>query len=57
MSWVFPLLTWLPESQTVFFCATLEEVEDKLRNLAQPGDLLLTVGVGVFYLVDEALLS
>lgn len=39
------------------YCATLEEVEDKLRELAQPGDLLLTVGAGDIYLAGEALLG
>lgn len=39
------------------YCATLEDVEDKLRELAQPGDLLLTVGAGDIYLAGEALLG
>ena len=28
------------------YCATLEETEDALRAMAQPGDLILTVGAG-----------
>ncbi len=39
------------------YCATLEEVTEKLRELARPGDLLLTVGAGDIYLAGEALLN
>ena len=39
------------------YCATLEEVTDKLRELAQPGDLILTVGAGDIYLAGEALVK
>ena len=39
------------------YCATLEEVTDKLRELAQPGDLILTVGAGDIYLAGEALVN
>jgi UDP-N-acetylmuramate--alanine ligase len=39
------------------FCATLEEVIEQLRSLAQPGDLILTVGAGDIYLVGEALVK
>ena len=37
------------------YCPTLEEVEQVLRELAQPGDLILTVGAGDIYTVGEAL--
>ena len=37
------------------YCATLEEVTDTLAQLAQPGDLILTVGAGDIYTVGEAL--
>ena len=37
------------------YCATLEEVTDTLALLAQPGDLILTVGAGDIYTVGEAL--
>ena len=39
------------------FCPTLEEVTAKLRELAQPGDLILTVGAGDIYLAGEALVA
>ena len=39
------------------YCPTLDEVTAKLRELAQPGDLLLTVGAGDIYLAGEALLQ
>lgn len=39
------------------YCATLEEVTAKLRQLARPGDLLLTVGAGDIYLAGEALVD
>ncbi len=38
------------------YCATMEEVTETLKQLAQPGDLLLTVGAGDIYLAGEALL-
>ena len=37
------------------YCATLEEVAGKLRELAQPGDLILTVGAGDIYKAGEML--
>ena len=39
------------------FCPTLREVEDTLRGMAQPGDLILTVGAGNIYTAGEALLK
>ena len=39
------------------YCATLPEVTDKLKELAQPGDLILTVGAGDIYRAGEALLK
>ena len=39
------------------YCATLEEVTETLKQLAQPGDLILTVGAGDIYLAGEALLG
>ena len=39
------------------YCATLEEVTGKLAELAQPGDLILTVGAGNIYLTGEALVK
>ncbi|MEA4932614.1 MAG: UDP-N-acetylmuramate--L-alanine ligase [Lawsonibacter sp.] len=39
------------------YCATLEAVTDKLRELARPGDLIFTVGAGDIYLAGEALLA
>lgn len=37
------------------YCSSLEETEAKLRQLAQPGDLILTVGAGELNLVAKAL--
>ena len=39
------------------FCPTLPEVTAALRRIAQPGDLILTVGAGDIYTAGEALLS
>ncbi|MBU5434978.1 UDP-N-acetylmuramate--L-alanine ligase [Pseudoflavonifractor sp. MSJ-37] len=39
------------------YCATLSEVTQTLKELAQPGDLLLTVGAGDIYTAGEALLK
>ena len=39
------------------YCATLDEVTDKLRRLARPGDLILTVGAGNIYTAGEQLLK
>ena len=37
------------------FCPTLENVTARLRELARPGDLILTVGAGDIYLAGEEL--
>ena len=39
------------------YCATLPEVTNYLRVLAQPGDVILTVGAGDIYRAGEALLK
>ncbi len=39
------------------YCPTLEDVTEKFKELARPGDLLLTVGAGDIYLAGEALLK
>ena len=39
------------------YCSTLEKVAAQLRQLAQPGDLILTVGAGDIYRAGEKLLS
>ena len=39
------------------YCPTLEGVTEKLRELARPGDLLLTAGAGDIYLAGEALVN
>lgn len=39
------------------YCATLPEVTEQLRNIAQEGDVLLTVGAGDIYRAGEALLK
>ncbi len=39
------------------YCATLPQVTEELRRLAQPGDVILTVGAGDIYRAGEALLK
>lgn len=39
------------------YCATLPDVTETLRALAQPGDVILTVGAGDIYRAGEALLK
>ena len=39
------------------YCPTLSDVTKALRDLAQPGDLILTVGAGDIYTAGEALLQ
>lgn len=39
------------------YCPTLADVTAKLREIARPGDLLLTVGAGDIYLAGEALIK
>lgn len=39
------------------YCPTLEDVTDRLAQLARPGDLLLTVGAGDIHVAGERLLE
>jgi len=39
------------------YCNTLPNVTDCLRRLAQPGDLILTVGAGDIYKAGDALVK
>jgi UDP-N-acetylmuramate--alanine ligase len=39
------------------YCSTLDKVTEKLAELAQPGDLILTVGAGDIYRAGEKLLE
>ncbi|SFP56712.1 UDP-N-acetylmuramate--L-alanine ligase [Oscillibacter sp. PC13] len=39
------------------YCSTLDKVTDQLEKLAQPGDLILTVGAGDIYRAGEKLLE
>ena len=39
------------------FCPTLQDVTAQLKKLAQPGDLILTVGAGDIYTAGEALIQ
>lgn len=43
------------EIPNAIFCPTLEEVAEQLRRIAQPGDLILTVGAGNIVSVADAL--
>ena len=40
-----------------YYCATLPEVTEQLKVLAQPGDVILTVGAGDIYRAGEAMLK
>lgn len=39
------------------YCSTLDKVAEQLRRLAQPGDLILTIGAGDIYRAGEKLLQ
>ena len=39
------------------YCPTLEKTAEQVRQIVQPGDLLLTVGAGDIYRVGEKLLE
>ena len=39
------------------YCSTLDKVAEELRALAQPGDLILTVGAGDIFRAGEKLLA
>ncbi len=39
------------------YCSTLDKTAEAVRRLAQPGDLILTVGAGDIYRVGEKLLA
>ena len=47
----------LAELPSGYYCATLQDVTAKLKELAQPGDIILTVGAGDIYRAGEALLK
>jgi len=38
------------------YCETLPEVTEHLKKIAQPGDVILTVGAGDIYYAGEAML-
>ena len=44
----------IPES---IYCPTLADVTARLKEIAQPGDLILTVGAGDIYLAGEDLVK
>ena len=48
---------FLNEIPTGIYCATLPEVTQTLQKLAQPGDIILTVGAGDIYRAGEAMLK
>ena len=39
------------------FCPDFEQLEESLRHIAQPGDIVLTVGAGDVYRVGEDLVA
>ena len=47
----------LDQLEDGYYCATLQDVTAKLKELAQPGDVILTVGAGDIYRAGEALLK
>ena len=48
------LLKYIPGG---YYCETLPEVTEQLKALAQPGDLILTVGAGDIYRAGEAVVK
>jgi len=48
---------FLAEIPGAYYCATLPEVTETLKTVAQPGDVILTVGAGDIYRAGEALLK
>ncbi len=48
---------FLREIPDAYYCSTLPEVTQCLKELAQPGDVILTVGAGDIYRAGEALLK
>jgi UDP-N-acetylmuramate--alanine ligase len=48
---------FLAEIPNAHYCATLPEVTETLKTIAQPGDVILTVGAGDIYRAGEALLK
>ena len=46
----------LDQLDSGYYCATLPEVTQRLQELAQPGDIILTVGAGDIYRAGEAML-
>ncbi|MGN0998398.1 MAG: UDP-N-acetylmuramate--L-alanine ligase [Faecousia sp.] len=48
---------FLTEIPDAIYCETLPEVTQRLRELARPGDVILTVGAGDIYRAGEALLK
>lgn len=47
----------LPKLPNAEYCPTLQRVTARLQELAQPGDVILTVGAGDIYRAGEALLK
>ena len=45
------------EIEGALYCETFDELEEKLRSLAAPGDIVLTVGAGDIYKVGENLVK
>ena len=39
------------------YCQTLPQVTEYLRSIAQPGDMIITIGAGDIYRAGEALLK
>ncbi len=48
---------FLEQIPDAIYCETLPEVTEQLRKIAQPGDVILTVGAGDIYRAGEALLK
>lgn len=48
---------FLKQIPDAIYCETLPQVTEQLRRIAQPGDVILTVGAGDIYRAGEALLK
>lgn len=57
MTSAFPPASWPLRSPGAIYCSTLDQVADTLAQIAQPEDLILTVGAGDIFRAGEKLLA
>jgi UDP-N-acetylmuramate-alanine ligase len=44
------------DAAPALYCPTLQDVTTQIKSMAQPGDLILTVGAGDIYKAGDAVL-